>query len=78
MDFYKRVSAPSEMHLVKKNRDGIELYAVDNSRDAIERFQAVAKEVFEHEGDGYKIILEHINDRHPGALYDRLVLQLTD
>ena len=78
MDFYHRASVNSDAHVVKKSSDSIQLMPIDNSKEAIERFQEIAREAFEQEGYGFKIILQHKSSMYAGGLYDNLILQPTD
>ena len=68
----------SEVHVVKKSSDSVQLMPVDSSKEAVERFQEIVREAFEQEGYGFKIILKHKSRMYAGGLYDNLILQPTD
>ena len=54
--------------------DSLELFPIDNTESALKLFQPLADEVFEHEGEGYTILLPHASSLFPGG-YDMLLLQ---
>ena len=74
MDHYERFSRGSELHRAKVNSDSLELFPIDNTELALKLFQPLADEVFEHEGEGYTILLPHASSLFPGG-YDMLLLQ---
>lgn len=78
MSFYERARKGSDVHTARDIDGGLQLAPIDRTREAIERFQVIAREAFEHEGDGYAIILPHKSSMYPGDLYDSLILQLMD
>ena len=55
MNFYERASKGSDRHRAIVNADSVQLLPIDGSPDAIERFQPIAREAIENEGDGYKM-----------------------
>ena len=78
MEFYERISTSSDIHRVHKFPGGIQLHPIDGSREALERFQAVAIEALEHDGDGYKLFPPpNKSSRYPGGLYQTVVMLLT-
>ena len=75
MDHYERFSPGSDLHSVRHITGGMVLSPVNNTREAMERFQPIAREAFEHEHDGYVIERSHKTSMHPGNLYDELILK---
>jgi len=73
MGMYEKLSVSTDCHQVVSNNGSISIKPVDSSREAHERFQPIAEEAIEHEGEGYTIYPEpHPSGRYPG--YDMLVL----
>ena len=75
MNHYERFNRRSDLHSVRQITGGIVLSPVDKSREAMERFQPIAHEAFEHELDGYLIERSHKTSMHPGNLYDEVILK---
>ena len=67
---------PSDRHRVSVKPDSIQIFAVDGSWEAIERFQLVALEAIENEGNGYEIYGTPLyrTSRFLGRPYDTIVL----
>lgn len=76
MNTYERLSIPSALHRVKVRADSIQLSAIDESLEALERFQPIVHEARENEGDGYEIVATpYKTNRYPGGLYTTIVLK---
>ena len=58
-NYYEQLRRGSENHSVQIGTDGITIAPVDcaDSRDALDRFQLVAKTAIEHDGEGYEICI---------------------
>ena len=75
MNTYERLSVASDRHRVSLRDHSIQISAVDSTKEALERFQSIAIEAIENEGDGYEIYgRPHQTSRYSGGLYDMIIL----
>ncbi len=74
-NFYERASRGSANHKAIAKQDSIQISVINSSPEALERFQPVAQEAIDNEGDGYEILgLPQVTSRHLGNLIVSIVL----
>jgi hypothetical protein len=74
MDHYDRFGRGSDRHKAMVNPDGLHLAPIDNTKEAIDRFQSVVNQVYAHEGDGYEVVIVRSNQQYPFDLCVAMLL----
>ena len=77
MAFIERLLKGGPHYQVEQRDRAISLKPNSGSADDIQAFQAVLQEAYEHEGEGYSVILSHFENDVTG-LIDALLLQLEE
>jgi hypothetical protein len=79
MSTYDSLSKGSDFHRAAKAGNSLTLMPMDDTLEALQQFQPIAHEAFNHAHDGdYKIQNYHRSSIFPGRLYDTLVLVLEE
>jgi hypothetical protein len=77
MSTYESLSKGSDFHTAAKAENSLTLMPIDNTLDALQQFQPIAHQAFNHGRDGdYRIQNYRRSSIFPGWLYDMLVLVL--
>lgn len=76
MSFIESLLEGGSAHKAKQTSGGASFQPVNTSEDALRRFQPIAAEIIERDGDGYEIFKTHTSSDRPGNLIDRILITL--
>lgn len=76
MSFIEDLLESGPNHKASLTSDGAAFKPVDASEKALVRFQSVASEIIENDGDGYEVFKTHKSNDRPGNLIDRVLVTL--
>ena len=74
MDYYDTLSRGSDWHNAMINPDSLRLSPINDTREALQRFQSIVSKVFAHEGDGYEIVIVRSTQTYPFDLCEAMLL----
>jgi hypothetical protein len=72
---YEWLSRGSADHVAKINSNTLEIWPTENTKEALERFQPIARKALDHAGEGYTILKTRQSPLYSGDLYNWIVLK---